>query len=198
MRGASLATVLPDLPMHQRSLIEGMRVLCLFVIVVVPACSRARAHSAKLDAPRQGMTDSVVLERTRCFGVCPAYRVRVALGGEVVFVSHNPSEERRTAIDTVPPWVADSLTYEAARIGFFALPDRIDAGSPLCPMLASDHPTITIGVFGRATKQVVYYTGCYLPGNLGRAPSLEALGRLAARIDTLTRANRWIRPARSR
>jgi len=35
--------------------------------------------------------------------------------------------------------------------------------------MATDHPTITIGVFGRSTKQVVYYTGCYLRGNLGRA-----------------------------
>jgi hypothetical protein len=64
--------------------------------------------------------------------------------------------------------------------------------------MATDHPMITIGVFGRSTKQVVYYTGCYWRGNLSRAPSLEALGQLAARIDTLTGTNRRIHPDRSR
>ncbi|HEY2855983.1 MAG TPA: DUF6438 domain-containing protein [Gemmatimonadaceae bacterium] len=175
-----------------------MRVLSLFVIIAALACSRRATRGTKLDAPRERITDSVVLERTRCFGLCPAYRVRVGRGGEVAFVSHNPGEERLTALDSVAAWVVDSLTLDATRMDFFALPDSIVPGSPLCPQVATDHPTITIGVFGRSTKQVVYYTGCYLRGNLGRASSLEALGQLAARIDTLTGTNRWIHPGRSR
>ena len=175
-----------------------MRLVDLFVIVAGLACAQPAPRGTKLGAPHESMTDSVVLERTRCFGLCPAYRVRVGRMGEVVFVSHNPREERLTYVDSVARWVVDSLTIEATRMDFFALPDSIVPGSPLCPQLATDHPTITIGVFGRSTKQVVYYTGCYLRGDLGRAASLEALGQLAAHIDTLTGTNRWIHPARSK
>jgi hypothetical protein len=142
-------------------------------------------------------TDSVVLERSLCFGTCPAYRLRVSRAGEVLFASRNPGEERVTAVDTVEAWVTDSLAIEADRSGFFDLPDRITA-APLCQTMRTDSPTITIGVFGPRTKRVVYYTGCNLGSDPSLASAIRALPQLAARVDSLTRAGRWIRPARLR
>lgn len=138
------------------------------------------------------MTDSVVLERTRCFGTCPAYRLRVSRSGEVVFVSRYPITA--TSVDTVQTWVADSIATEAGRIGFFTLPDSVIPGRPLCTEVITDVPTITVGVFGSHTKQVIYYLGCVRPRDSVLAQSLQRLPKLAARIDTLTRADRWIKP----
>lgn len=140
-------------------------------------------------------TDSVVLERTRCFGTCPAYRLRVSRTGEVVFASENPGDQRTTASDTVAAWVVDSLAAEANRTGFLTLPDSVVPGAPLCENVATDHPTITIGLFGASTKRVVYYTGCHLAAGHAMAPVLRDMQSLATRIDSLTGAGQWIRPA---
>jgi len=55
-----------------------------------------------------------------------------------------------------------------------------------------------MGLFGRETKRVIYYTGC----DFSRDPSMEAtlkeMQQLASRLDSLTGAGRWIRPARLR
>ncbi len=167
--------------------------------LILPAVFFALACSAlpkrgTLQDPRGGATmDSIVLERTLCLGTCSAYRLRVTTRN-VSFVSRNPGESF-SASDAVAAGVADSLMAQARSSGFFALPDSI-AGSPLCPDYATDHPTITVTVFGAPTKRVVYYTGCYLlSGDHTNAPSLLALGRFAANIDSLTGARRWIHPA---
>lgn len=162
-------------------------------------CSRPMTRSGPLDARAESMTDSVVLERTRCLGSCPAYRLRVSRAGKVLFVSRNPGEQGVSAVDTVGAWVSDSISIYAVRLGLFSLPDSITPGSLHCRTnVKTDGPTITFEVFGRLTKRVVYYTGC----DLSRQPSMESALRemqhLASRIDTLTRAVRWIRPARRR
>jgi hypothetical protein len=95
----------------------------------------------------------------------------------------------------------DSLTTHLLRIGFQDLSDQIVA-SALCPDAVTDHPTITVALFGQLTKRVNYYTGCYLRFDFTTrptvAPSLLTLLQFAARMDTLTGAHQWIRPERPR
>jgi len=174
----------------------SMRRRHLFAVVALLCCSKQAARSpAPADAPPAGTIDSVVLERTRCFGTCPAYRLRVSRAGEVVFLSRYPGDPS-TAVDTVEQWVADSIARDASRLGFFTLPDSVTPGKLLCAEMATDLPTITIGVFGSRAKQVIYYLGCVRPRDSVLAEKLRSLPDLAARIDTLTRAERWIRPIR--
>jgi len=55
-----------------------------------------------------------------------------------------------------------------------------------------------MGLFGRETKRVIYYTGCDLSHDPSMALTLKEMQQLASRVDTLTGAGRWIRPARLR
>ena len=151
-------------------------------------------RSVPIDARTEGMTDSVGLERTRCLGSCPAYRLRVSRTGEVSFVSRNPGEQGVSALDTVEAWVSDSISIYAVRLGLFSLPGSLHCRTNV----ATDHPTITIELFGRPTKRVVYYTGCDLSHEPSMAAALREMQQLASRVDTLTGAVRWIRPARRR
>jgi len=172
-----------------------MRRRYLFAVVALLSCAKSPARApGPADAPPAATTDSVVLERTRCFGACPAYRLRVSRTGEVVFLSRDPGDPR-TAVDTVEKGVADSIAKDASRLGFFTLPDSVTPGKLFCTEVATDLPTITIGVFGSRAKRVVYYLGCMHQDSV-LAGSLRNLPDLAARIDTLTRAERWIRPIR--
>ena len=168
----------------------------LFAVVALLCCSKPPARSPEpASAAPTGTADSVVLERTRCFGTCPAYRLRVSRTGEVVFLSRYPGDPR-TVVDTVEKWVADSIARDASRLGFFTLPDSVTPGTLLCTEVVTDVPTITVGVFGSRTKQVSYYLGCVRPKDSVLAQSLRNVPLLAARIDTLTRSSRWIRPGR--
>ena len=170
-----------------------MRWAYVFAAIASLGCSR-HAPGASVP-PVLRVTDSVVLERSRCFGTCPAYRVRVSRNGEVLFVSQYPAADR-PSVDTVKSWVADSIVSDAARLGFFDLPSDIRAGTqPLCQSAATDLPTITIGVFGSETKRVVYYTGCMLPPkDHPMTRLLPGIKTLADRIDELTHTRKHIKP----
>ena len=170
-----------------------MRRIYLLWFIAPLCCSKPAARSElPANSLRSGTTDSIVLERTRCLGGCPAYRLRVSRAGEVAFVSQYP--DRRTVIDTVSNWVADSVSDEAARLGFFSLPDSVVPGTWFCREMITDVPTIAVGVFGSRTKRVRYYLGCRTNTDSSMMQRLRNLSHIAARIDSLTRSDRWIRP----
>jgi len=134
--------------------------------------------------------DSVVLERTLCFGTCPAYRLRVSRSGAVHFDSRNP-EDDRSAKDSIPPNEFETILVQAHHIDFLSLPDRIADDKRFCPHDVTDNPTAIITVFmSDRHKRVEDYYGCFW------APA--GLRDLERYIDEVTKAKRWIRPARRR
>src|SRR5712691_4396264 len=115
---------------------------------------------------RQGVVpspaDSIALERSICFGTCPAYRLRLSDRGEVRFEAKNPGDEGRRATDTVAAATFPALISRASSIGFFDLPPEIAADSALCHNRATDHPTVIVTVFAKTqTKRVEDYLGCF-------------------------------------
>src|SRR4051812_30568205 len=70
--------------------------------------------------------DSVVLERTPCYGRCPAYRLAILRDGRLTFRSANPSETPFEATDSVAPSILDAIAQDAERISFRTLPDTIE------------------------------------------------------------------------
>ncbi|HEX8271481.1 MAG TPA: DUF6438 domain-containing protein [Longimicrobiaceae bacterium] len=140
--------------------------------------------------------DSIVLERTRCFGSCPAYRLGVSAAGDVAFTSRGPEDEGRTHRARVPPEAFRSLVTAVARSGFIALPDTVAADPALCPLQRTDSPTATVTVFARSgSRQVVDYQGCAPPADPAAARRVAALRGLEAAIDSVAGSERWVRPA---
>jgi len=170
-----------------------MRLLLLLSAIGLIAAATAPSRAGHVPQPGAA-PDSIALERTLCFGTCPAYRLSLRRTGEIHFTSRNPGERLDTA-DRAGPATLDSLQARAIQARFFSLPDSIDQGSPLCPDYATDHPSLTLTFFARSTKRVYYYTGCYLRSDHTMAPALEALARLAFAFDSATGARRWIHPA---
>jgi hypothetical protein len=142
--------------------------------------------------------DSIVLERTMCYGTCPAYRLSVTSSGRVSFLSLNPGDSERSASDSISRGKFESLVSQAESLGFFTLPDTIANDRALCPLRATDHPTATLTVFrGARPKRVVDYHGCYAgtERSLSRVASVSRLHLLEAQIDSVAHAERWITPA---
>jgi Domain of unknown function (DUF6438) len=131
--------------------------------------------------------DSVVLERTACFGVCPAYLLHVSKSGAVLFESRNHRDERRRATDTIAAYKFQWILTSAMITDFLALPDRIQDDRRFCPQRVTDHPTAIVTIFlPGGPKRVEDYFGCYW------APA--GLRQLEDVIDTVAGASRWIQP----
>jgi hypothetical protein len=167
---------------------------CLLLWSVVPAGLLAQS-SSPTPAPR---VDSLILERTWCLGTCPAYRLAIHSSGIIRFESRNKNDAGRTESDTGGAKALAAVARELTRVRFFDLPTMEIGKAPLCRVIETDTPSISVSVFGEPTNRVVsYYMGCKGDGSR-RTTTKSALARLrslADSIDALTGASRWIRPA---
>jgi Domain of unknown function (DUF6438) len=143
--------------------------------------------------------DSIVLERSMCYGTCPAYRLRLSNGGEIRFDSHNPGEGGQRAVDTVAAAAFPALISRARSIGFFDLPPVIASDSVLCHVRWTDLPTVVVSVFAKAQKKRVEdYLGCVETRDMEVLPSIARLRSFEEEIDSVLRSSRWVRPASRR
>src|ERR1700741_3638408 len=132
--------------------------LALLLACLAAGCRPARSGSGGGGMPP--VPDSIALERTLCFGLCPAYRISVTAAGAVHFRSLNPGDSARVATGRTDPGGFQSLADQAERIGFDRLPDSIE-DSRFCQQRSTDHPTATVTLHrGAAAKRVVDYLGC--------------------------------------
>src|SRR5690349_8944889 len=77
-------------------------------------------------------TDSIVLERTSCFGFCPAYRLSVRTDGFVTFRSREPRDSSTMHTDVIAPSQFAGLVQRAADIGLASFPPVIADDKSLC------------------------------------------------------------------
>jgi hypothetical protein len=130
--------------------------------------------------------DSVSLERTRCFGTCPSYRVVLTRDGDVRFTSGDARFPQTAAASFIPASL-DELAAEARVAGFWSLPVRIAADPQLCGPHATDFPGVIVTFYTRSEAHAVEdYRGCHGDG-------LERLRRLEEHIDSVAGSDRWLR-----
>lgn len=163
---------------------------------VVGAVVVASCHSGAATRRESAVPKSITLERTTCFGTCPAYRLTADRSGNVSFTSLNPSDSARAESGRVAPSVLDSLYARAVRIGFFALPDTLLGDSTFCWRYATDLPGATVTIdTDTGSKSVNDYHGC-AANTPAASAKLSELRIFEAAIDTLTGSSRWIQPNR--
>jgi hypothetical protein len=174
------------------SRVVGMSLLAL-------ACTRSDGASSARQGAVPSPADSIVLERSMCYGTCPAYRLRLSSRGEIRFESHNPGDEGRRAVDTVAAATFPTLVSRARSIGFFDLPSKIAGDSVLCHNFATDHATVVVTVFTKAeTKRVEDYHGCFETVEHEVLQPIVRLRAFEVEIDSTLRSSRWVRPANRR
>jgi hypothetical protein len=157
-----------------------------------PADTPAGAASIAASAA----ADRLALERTRCYGTCPAYRVVLDAAGRVAFASRNPDDSTR-ATATVPPATLGALVARAESGGFLALPARVQGDPRLCAREATDGPSATLVIYrASGVVSVEDYRGCHAAeADSASAGRLEGLRALQAAMDSATGSARWVRPA---
>jgi hypothetical protein len=159
-----------------------------------PQPSASRAASGPVGA------DSLVLERGACLGRCPVYRVLLTAAGDVRFYSGAPGDSGgapKVVAAVAPPAVA-RLVRQADAAGFFALPADIMRDRTLCPVVATDHPTVVLTIYRpTGAKAVADYLGCFTGRDSPAAArtALPPLRALQSAVDSVvSTGTRWTPP----
>jgi hypothetical protein len=166
-----------------------------------------------VEVPKIERLESLELQRTICFGMCPEYTVAVGAdrrvrfsGGRFVSVESAEREVRDAEIE--------ALVAALNEAGFLRLQDRYETQEDGCAV-ATDSPTVVLSVvFDGVSKSVRHYHGCLTPRPKPEwrpmtppdsplrpppAPVLDppcpfpmALVQLQNRIDAILRTESWV------
>ena len=118
---------------------------------------------------------TITLQRTICFGACPAYTVTIAGDGRVEYVGEQFVRVRGKETATIPPEQVAALVEAFETAGFFDLKNEYTANITDLPT------TITSIRIGDRFKRVIDYYG---------AP--QVLKDLERSIDKVAGTARWV------
>lgn len=158
--------------------------ISVFAAALVLAVTAACHTTHTTESPTRARLDSLDYSRGPCYGSCPQFSLQLRRDGRVDISSARGVH--RFAISSAR---ADSILADASNAGLLLLPTNIRADSTLCPVVASDHSTISLTGFAYGQGWLVaHYAGCYTSApQLTVATPLVPLVRLEARLDGLVR-----------
>lgn len=126
----------------------------------------------------------ITLERTTCFGTCPAYTVRITSDGRVDYEGKQFVRVTGHVSADIPAEDVAALVDAFDQIGYFTLDDsyRFVVHADGTHSFVTDLPTTTTSIqLGNRTKKIVDYVG---------APAV--LKELERRIDAVAGTMRWV------
>ena len=128
----------------------------------------------------------ITLERSICFGTCPAYKISIYGDGLVIYEGREFVKTKGDADGRITKEQVQQLVREFEKIGYFKLADEYSLDKN-CPNAWTDAPTyITSLTQNEKTKRVLHYQGC------AGLPVLEQLTALEDKIDEVVNTKRWI------
>lgn len=121
----------------------------------------------------------ISLERTPCFGTCPAYRLVIYEDGTVVFMGYRFVAETGIHVGQIGAEAVTALVEKIVAAGYFGWDDAY------LDQRVTDLPTVYISVLGEADrKQIAHY--------LGDSGAPEALAEVEAMIDSAVNVSQWV------
>ena len=157
-----------------------------FCSLLFIASASARPSDPSLDLTSLPDADvktvTVQLERTACYGNCPAYTVTIHGDGRVEYNGKTHVKEKGPREGRIEAGQIKSLLNEFATAKFFTLSENYSGEN--CTRYCTDMPTAVTEINVReASHHVKHYYGC------GGAP--RALFDLESAIDKLANVERW-------
>lgn len=130
----------------------------------------------------------ISLERSVCFGACPAYTITIDANGNVTYDGKEFVAQSGLRESTVSPAALEPLIAKIRDADFFQLEDDYGYNNQdVCEVFATDHPTaiVTVRLNGN-TKTVQHYHGCQ---GFERE---DVLYEIEDMIDEISNSAQWI------
>jgi hypothetical protein len=108
--------------------------------------------------------DSVVLQRTACFGTCPVYKVEIRANGQVAYTGAEFVSVKGIRHSSIPRVNVELLTAALRHVKFAQMHERYQVEQDGCVNIPTDLPSLSISVTKAGkTQNVSFYTGCQGP-----------------------------------
>ena len=129
----------------------------------------------------------ITLERTVCYGFCPAYKVSIFGDGSVLYEGKEFVKKKGKAEGLITKDQLQQLVREFEKLDYVNLDDEYSEGHN-CPESWTDNPSaITSLNQNGKVKRVVHYYGCR------GLTILDQLTALENKIDEVVNSKRWIK-----
>lgn len=103
---------------------------------------------------------TIRLERTRCFGSCPAYTLTIHGDGRVEYAGQDYVKVKGAQEGRIEPGAVRALLSEFARAKFMSLPGDYEGEKCTCGVCTDMASAVTKLVAGGVTHRVNHYYGC--------------------------------------
>ena len=145
-----------------------------------------QAHAQQGRTARIQNLEQVTLQRSGCYGYCPAYRVTVFADGRVEYEGMADVKVLGFRSATLGAAELRKLKDELNKAGFLGLRDSYDSSEAGCTAVATDSPSVKLSArTDGMLKSVDHYLGC-----LG--PVSDRLASLENAIDRIAGTQQWI------
>ena len=131
---------------------------------------------------------AIILERTRCYGFCPSYVLKISATGKVTYEGRASVKLIGQAESRISREKLRELILAFEKINYFDLRASFETPNDGCKDWVTDGPTaITSLTINGRSKSVRHYSGCR-----GIA-ELAELDKLEQAIDDAANTAQWIR-----
>ncbi|HQU85773.1 MAG TPA: DUF6438 domain-containing protein [Pyrinomonadaceae bacterium] len=131
----------------------------------------------------------ITLERTVCYGRCPAYKLSVKADGTVLFEGIDFTKVKGKTEGKISEEKLKQLVKAFQDADYFNLNGKYDYEN--CNQM-TDHPSATTSIqMDGKTKTIGHYHGCK-DGSNSFKDELVKLSRLEDKIDEIVETKRWI------
>lgn len=129
----------------------------------------------------------ITLERTVCYGTCPAYKLEIFEDGKVLYEGKEFVKQKGKAEGRITKAELQKLVNEFERIKYASLDDKYVDDPKNCPEQWTDNPTATTSLNWEGKKKTIeHYHGCR------GSQILDQLTALENKIDQVVNTKRWI------
>ncbi len=150
---------------------------------------------------------SLSMERTECFGSCPAYKLHINPDGKVLFEGISFTKTKGKIEGFVDENKISQLITEIEKADFFSLKDSYTGDSINCPLEVSDSASVKINIkLNGKEKTINHYLGCWENDRPTQNDSTDIkiekdwspkvfpqqLYNLENKIDEIVETKRWI------
>lgn len=130
----------------------------------------------------------ITLQRTRCFGTCPSYKLTIYDDGKVEYEGKDYVKRKGKIEGRITKAELEELIREFERIDYLNLADDYTLDSKNCPQGWTDNPTAVTSLDWKGKKKAItHYHGCRGSNVLDQLTALED------KIDQVVKTERWIK-----
>lgn len=178
-----------------------LALVLLLLLLVSNGCNRPQAPGNGRSSEPTPLSSAVpsdtfiTLERTRCFGTCPVYKLEISADGKVVFEGVEYVKTKGRVESGLTQEQLRQLISEFEKANYFSLGARYVAAEDGCPTYWTDNPSAftSIRINGKS-KSIAHYYGCQeKETKRGQgSPFPRELTELERKIDVIAGTKRWV------